>query len=104
MAQPGQLGHDGFAQHFSRARRRAGVENLAAGFDQPGAVLAGWRASTAHHAHLLQPQIRLAGSANVDGYITLPACEGAAGAVPASGNQRASKRLNSAAPAQTRGR
>lgn len=75
MAQRGQLGHDGFELRFARARRMACVENLAAGFAQASAVLAGWQASPPHHANLLQPSVRLAGIAEVGGYITLLVCE-----------------------------
>ncbi len=75
MAQRGRVGHDGFAGRFEQARRASCVENLAADFDHADALVAGWRASPAHHANLLAPQVRWAGIASVAGYVTLLACE-----------------------------
>lgn len=75
MALRQQIGHDGFETRFAQARRRLCVENLAAGFDRAEPLLTAWLASPSHRDNLLAPRPRQVGLGNVDGYITLLACD-----------------------------
>lgn len=74
MAQRSRLSHDGFEARLDRAGRTLCVENLAARFDRPDALLKAWLASAGHRANLLEPQVQQVGIAAIDGYITLLAC------------------------------
>lgn len=75
MAQRRRIGHDGFDERFARSGRRACVENLAAGFDQPEPLLSAWLASASHRDNLLASRPRWVGLGQVAGYITLLACD-----------------------------
>lgn len=78
MADHRQLSHHGFARRFELAQAPLCVENLGAGRPsaaQPQRLLDAWIASPSHHVNLREPRTRFVGVAEVDGYVTVFACD-----------------------------
>jgi uncharacterized protein YkwD len=75
MAQLGRVSHEGFAQRFSRTTGTVCVENLAAGFTRPEALVDAWLASPAHGKNLIEPRVWRVGIAASGRYITFFACD-----------------------------
>jgi len=74
MAQSGRPSHGGFRDRFRQVDGAICVENIAAHFDTPEALLEGWRRSPAHDRNLLEPRIVRMGLAARDRYVTFFAC------------------------------
>ena len=74
MAESGQVSHDGFRERFERAGSSLCVENVAARFDTPEALVDGWRSSPEHDRNLLDPRVARMGVAARGRYLTLLAC------------------------------
>jgi len=74
MAQSGRPSHGGFRDRFGQVAGAICVENIAAHFDTPEAVLEGWRRSPSHDRNLLEPRIVRMGLAARDSYVTFFAC------------------------------
>lgn len=74
MAAVGQPSHAGFRERFRRADSEICVENIAAYFDSPEALVDGWRRSPSHDRNLLEPRIVRMGLAARGSYVTFFAC------------------------------
>lgn len=75
MAQRRQLSHAGFQARFGRTTSLLCVENVAAGTISPATLVAAWSRAPVHRRNLHEPRVRNAGIAEVQGYVTLFACE-----------------------------
>ena len=74
MTQSGRLSHESFRQRLGRSGSRLCVENVGIGYPYPKAQLNGWIGSPGHKRNLLEPNVRLAGVAVRDAYVTFFAC------------------------------
>ncbi|MGI6656490.1 MAG: CAP domain-containing protein [Desulfobulbus sp.] len=74
MAQRRRLGHQGFKERFQRSGRSPCTENVGWNHATPQAQFEGWRRSAGHDRNMLHPQIRWAGIAEQNGYVTFFAC------------------------------
>lgn len=74
MADAGQPSHGGFRDRFQQADSDICVENIAAYFDSPEALVDGWRRSPSHDRNLLEPRIVRMGLAARGSYVTFFAC------------------------------
>lgn len=76
MADTRQLSHQGFQRRFEQAQASLCVENLGAGSRaRPERYISAWLASPSHRVNLLEPRTGHVGVAEVNGYITVFACE-----------------------------
>ena len=75
MARGRQLTHAGFQARFDRTTSLLCVENVAAGTTSPSTLVAAWSRAPVHRRNLHEPRVRTAGIAEVQGYVTLFACE-----------------------------
>lgn len=74
MAEVGRPSHDGFRDRFRAVDSELCVENIAAYFESPEALVDGWRRSPAHDRNLLEPRIGRMGLAARGRYVTFFAC------------------------------
>jgi len=74
MAEAGRPSHAGFRDRFQAADSEICVENIAAFFDTPEALVEGWRRSPSHDRNLLEPRVVRMGLAARDRYVTFFAC------------------------------